>query len=328
LSTFDRLRFDCQAAGEFTTVTSLEDPSFQIQERFTAIGSDLCSQASVSTGVSIRDLNQTVQISTPRSGNGTGLNMIGDCPIDFYVNQAATSFGADLGAESEATVSLSGSRINIEYTQTFVSMDVTVRESSSFGCHFLVQVSMPTTYRTNETILGLLGTPNGMRNDDWIAPDGTIISAPTTEEESIFSTSYNYCVENWCVQDELDSIFTYADGESFDAINACDEDYADEIEDAVTNPSDELVAICGTNVFCLVDGVCGNLDDALNALEDEEIIEADQEETNPTPSAAPSFSSSPSTPRPSNSSRPTSTRGSKSQKSRSMTMSDSESIRS
>lgn len=238
----DRLRFDCQVGGEFTTVTSLEDPTFQIQERFTSVGSNFCSQASVSTGVAIHDVGQTFQISTPRSSNGTGLNMIGGCPIDFYFNETATTLGTDLGDASEATVAVSGTRINIEYKQTFVSIDITVRESASFGCHFLVQVFMPTAYRTGSTILGLLGTPNGLRSDDWRSPNGTILSTPSTAEESIFSTSYNYCRENWCIKDNASSVFVYGEGESFDAISGCDEDYADDIEAAIANPSDELVS--------------------------------------------------------------------------------------
>lgn len=36
-----------------------------------------------------------------------------------------------------------------------------------------------------------------------------------------------------------------------------------------------------------MDGICGGLDDALNAIDDEEQIESDQEELNPSPSSAP-----------------------------------------
>ena len=37
---WDGLKFDCQAAGEFITVTSLQDPTFQIQERFSEVSSN------------------------------------------------------------------------------------------------------------------------------------------------------------------------------------------------------------------------------------------------------------------------------------------------
>ncbi len=293
LSTFDRLRFDCQAAGEFVTVTSLENPSFQIQERFTSIGSDFCSQASVSTAVAIADVDTpTIQISTPRTSVPSSLNSIGNCQIDLFVDGTEMMFGDDIGS-SKVEVALSGSRISIVHTETFVSLDIAVSESSSFGCHFLVQVFIPNVYRLGETILGLLGTPNGDRSDDWRLPDGTVVAAPTSTEESIFSTSYNYCV-NWCIRDEANSIFTYRDGESFNQISGCDENYADDIEESIADPPPELVILCGSNVYCLVDGLCGNLDDALRALEDEETIENEQEAANPSPSSMPSESLQPS----------------------------------
>lgn len=51
------------AAGEFTTLTSLEDPAFKIQER-------TCGQASVLTGVALKDKDKPViQVSTPRAGS-------------------------------------------------------------------------------------------------------------------------------------------------------------------------------------------------------------------------------------------------------------------
>lgn len=165
ISTFDRLRFECQAAGEFVTVTSLEDPSFQIQERFTAIppSSDVCSHVSVSTGVAIVDREvPTIQISTPRSNrNGTAvLNMVGGCPIDFYVDGQAQTFDTDIG--SKVNVSVSGSDIRILHTESLVCIDISTRDSGSFGCHFTTQVFLPYVYRKDE-IVGLFGTPNGNR---------------------------------------------------------------------------------------------------------------------------------------------------------------------
>ena len=67
--------------------TSLEDPSFQIQQRFTAINdSSTCTQASVSTGLAMEDTGATtIQLSTPRNGQSS-LNTINSCPINFYVN--------------------------------------------------------------------------------------------------------------------------------------------------------------------------------------------------------------------------------------------------
>lgn len=293
LSTFDALRFDCQAAGEFITVTSLETPEFMIQERFTSVGSNLCSQASVSTGVVIKDKNvPKVQISTPRNNTNStshsSLNTIASCPIDFYVDGIANDLSDDNIGTSSIDVFRSGSRIRVSHTASFVSIDVRIQKTASFGCHFLVQVFIPFDYRPGETILGLLGTPDGNRRDDWRARNGTILGTPDTVQDSIFAPSYQYCVNNWCIQNSTESLFTYTSDESFSSIYACDKNYTDDIESAVSNPSEELSEICGANVFCLVDGFCGDLNDAANALRDEQIVENEQEAGAPSPSSAPS----------------------------------------
>ena len=81
-------------------MTSLEDPDFKIQERFTAIDST-CGQASISTGVALKDTGRPViQVSTPRGG-GTSLNTVNGCPIDFYVDGSANGIsGMDLSSSN------------------------------------------------------------------------------------------------------------------------------------------------------------------------------------------------------------------------------------
>lgn len=296
LSTFDRLRFDCQAEGEFITVTSAESPEFMVQERFTSIQSTFCSQASVSTGVVVQDLTlPRVQVSTPTLANASSLNSIRGCPIDLYVNGVASLLTNDFGLDVD--ISSSSSSVRIFYPSTFIRVDIGVRNSRSFGCSFLIQVFVPNNYRPGELIYGLLGTPNGDRRDDWRAPNGTVITTPAVEDATIFSRSYNYCATNWCIRDSNNSIFTYNTtlGESFDAFSGCDENYSSEIEDALTAGVDSaLTDICGTDVFCLVDGLCGDLDDAINALADEALVVSAQEAVDPLPSSQPSLSLTPS----------------------------------
>jgi hypothetical protein len=68
----------------------LEDPTFKIQERFTAVNTNSCGQASVSTGVAFRDTNKpVVQISTPRAEGASSLNEVNGCPVDLYVDGEA-----------------------------------------------------------------------------------------------------------------------------------------------------------------------------------------------------------------------------------------------
>jgi hypothetical protein len=161
--TFDKLKFDCQAAGVFTTLTSLENSSFKIQEKFTAVSTDTCSQASVSTGVAVTDTEKpTIQISTPGLGE-TSENTVNGCPVDFFVDGAESVLGEpDLsGSNVLVRQQQEPNRIKIIYTDTLLTIDVIVQQSVLFGCHIMVQVSLPDTYRAEETLLGLLGTPNG-----------------------------------------------------------------------------------------------------------------------------------------------------------------------
>jgi hypothetical protein len=76
---------------------SLEDQTFKIQERFTAVDTNSCGQASVSTGVAFRDTDKpVVQISTPRAGGTSSLNEVNGCPIDLYVDGEAQYLDIDL----------------------------------------------------------------------------------------------------------------------------------------------------------------------------------------------------------------------------------------
>ena len=101
-------------------------------------------------------------------------------------------------------------------TDNWFSFSVTVEQSDRFGCHFATQVNSPGTHFPNETMFGLLGTCNYDSSDDWRDTSGNVLTPPATPEEALFSTSYEYCTDNWCVHDETKSIFTYGAGESFE----------------------------------------------------------------------------------------------------------------
>jgi len=274
--------------SSLSVATSLEDSTFIIQERFTGVGSGLCSQASVSTGIAIAETElPTIQFSIP-NGDSTGSEILAGCPVDLFVNGQLTAISNGSGNPNVEILVLGGSTVRLRYPATGLEVRASVRNAAStFGCFFLVQVFLPLSYRPGETILGLLGKPNGRRNDDWVAPDGSSYSPPRNEQESIFSAAYDYCVSNWCIRDENDSIFSYRPDETFASISGCDENYSAEIEAAVANAGPDLVAICGSELFCLVDGVCGNLQDAQTALKDEILIETAQEDNPFSPSPSP-----------------------------------------
>lgn len=285
-------------------ITSLETPAFKIQERFTSVGSGICSQASVSTAVAISEVDiPTVQLSIPRlieeNRETEETTMVNDCPVDLYVDSIKlirwTASDAQNLYDIGIDISVAGSVITVKNTMTGVRSDIAVRNSAAFGCFFTMQHFLPRNYRPSDTLVGLLGTPNDNRGDDWISPDGTSYNPPANEAESIFSTSYQYCVENWCVRDESDSLFQYnsEDGESFETMFGCDKAYDGEIEAAVERAAVnrlDLIEVCGDAIFCILEGICGGIEEAAQVLMDEAILSANQEEGNPLPSTSPTAS--------------------------------------
>lgn len=127
---------------------------------------------------------------------------------------------------------------------------------------------MPDDYRTNETFVGLLGSPNGDRKDDWMTPQGSPVSI---QADKRFEPAYKYCTENWCVEDETESLFTYSnpDNNGFDEYYNCDAPYNTDIEDAVANAPEALISICAGDITCIIDGVAGNIADAESDLQNE-----------------------------------------------------------
>ena len=134
----------------------------------------------------------------------------------------------------------------------------------------------------------------------WVTTSGTPIQLPNDPAELLFETAYNYCVDNWCIKQAGDSLFSYPDGKGFADYNGCDIPYNNAIEQAVNNAGAELVSLCAGDTGCLVDGALGTRDDAEVALKDEEVFEEVTKEIEATlvpapaeePSAAPSVAPS------------------------------------
>ena len=69
---------------------------------------------------------------------------------------------------------------------------------------------------------GLLGTPNGAKDNDWPNKDGTYNSLPTTLKERTRSKTFNWCTQNWCLGHQESSLL---DDNNFEKYNYCDNAY-------------------------------------------------------------------------------------------------------
>lgn len=260
LITFDGLRYDCQATGEFTLVTSIDD-LFEIQARYNGPS----TSGSVTTGIVSRfRTSSTVQVSLGIE-NSSGSTELRGCPVLLVIDGKFKNIldDGDVGDKVSISASLSGD-IRIQYPNG-IEISFQVQVSSTFGCFFeYVEVFLPDSYVASNQIVGLLGTPNDDFRDDWMNRNGDRVPPPISSEERLFKRAYEYCVSNWCLNSANDSLFTYEEGTSFSDFNKCDVPYSNPPKISAASP--ELRSICGVDEACLIDGIVGGLDDARNSL--------------------------------------------------------------
>lgn len=73
-----------------------------------------------------------------------------------------------------------------------------------------------------DNIVGLLGSPNGNKADDWMesSKEGSIVPIPSFERKNrdLMQQGHDYCVANWCVGSSDNSLYGV---ENFNTYNNC-----------------------------------------------------------------------------------------------------------
>jgi len=241
--TCDELKFDCQAVGLFTLMSN---HMFNIQAYFIHLTNPWGS-ASVTNDIAIDFVKNepnnvpTMQFSFPRFSDyneGTTdfdpfQRKIGACPVLFYLDgqpidiSGVPQDGYLYGdANSDYSVKLLGwNQIDIKhkagedengnpyYSESVIWVDGS-GPYTAWACILTYFICLPGQDKTDfeDHSTGLLGSPNGDSQDDWMAPDGHILLIPDNGREE---ASFNYCVDNWCVEED-GSIFTYPGNTTYD----------------------------------------------------------------------------------------------------------------
>jgi von Willebrand factor type D domain len=236
--TFDGLKYDCQGEGEFVLLSSL-DSSFSVQGRF--VGAAAGKKASVTRGYVVQTGDEGVpkiQLSVPDE-------MTNGCPIELMVDGVPHDIYNDGTGSDFVQVQVVGQkgtqRVTIYYPSTGLHFTSLLSESETFGCYLSSSICLPDDYRPGESFVGLLGSPNGNRKDDWMTPQGSPVSILGDKR---FEAAYQYCTENWCVRNKTDSLFSHASDQTFNDAFNCDAPYNPAIEDAIANAADELIEMC------------------------------------------------------------------------------------
>lgn len=240
MTTFDGLRYDCQGRGHFILTQSGD---MQVQARFRKQG-----RVSLTTGMAVSEgpTSSVVEISIPVVA-GVG-------PV-VYVNGTEVTTSPPNIEDSNVIVKSNSDNgpFRVTYKDTALTVACSYRVSGFFGRYFNCRVALPAIYRAQGT-QGLLGSADDNSLNDWMQPDGTIVPIQLSYTGLRGQPALEYCVVNWCIRNETDTLFTFFDS-TFDSLSDCDEVTTETID--ITNPPAELVALCGNDEACLIEGVEG-----------------------------------------------------------------------
>jgi hypothetical protein len=161
------------------------------------------------------------------------------------------------GQDDKVKVFRDGSGIEIQYVESELRVSITLGYAN--GCYFDVCVYLPDTDKT----IGLLGTANGDVWDDWTTSDGEALPVPESLTDRMRNAGYEYCTQHWCIREESDSMFKYAeDGVDFVDIMHCNLPFGNTLEEFLVDVNQEILDFCGEELVCLLDAQMGGLDAA------------------------------------------------------------------
>eukprot|EP00980_Cylindrotheca_fusiformis_P013275 scaffold3374_cov141-Cylindrotheca_fusiformis.AAC.6 len=272
--TFDGVKYDVHVKGELTFLKSLNS-GFEIQARTEAVENHPQRYA-VTTGIVVKEDDlPKIQVSLASQNPEAAENVviIRNCPVQLFVDDVSRNIRTGSGTLA-ATVQTQGNRIVVEYESTGLQLDMEVT-SWRDTCHFSIDYLLGDC-RCGETLVGILGNPNGEWHDDWMEEDGTPVEIPSKDKDRRFGKAFEYA-KTWCVTEET-SNFAYEEGTDFDTFDECTDDYDDEMEEVVEEASDECKDKCmidgELDAGCVID--C----EVLGTEAGDEYV--DKEETTPT----------------------------------------------
>ncbi|CAJ1948239.1 unnamed protein product [Cylindrotheca closterium] len=248
LVTFDNIRYSCQGKGDFV-LFRLATSGLQIQTRFERLDQfvSLATGFAGTTGFS----GHTIEISIPQTYAGK---------IDLFVDGSKLELGAGYD-DDQFRVTVSGRTHTVFFKASKLSV---VADFILIGVpHLEVNVRVPSSIR-GDAISGLLGSPDGNPFNDWTTKNGEVLD---TNFRFSNEDGYKYCTTEWCISDVSESLFTYNQAGDFLSLSGCDEEYPGSVD--LSQASQELRELCGSNEACLVDGIVLGVEGAQSLLEAE-----------------------------------------------------------
>jgi len=235
ITTFDGIKYDCQGDGEFVLAKAVDpESSFEIQARFESIGKErmvsITKAVSISTGV---DGEPDVDIFTKEEN--------GECILYYFVDGDPTDFSSPVpGISYEGNGDDSKDKSDYIFFTKSGIMFTTYAKDGNFGCVLNSKVCLPPSFVQEEDIVGLLGTPDGIKTNEWTNAFGAELDQSDTGK----AAGYEMCTNYWCVRKEEDSIFGYEEGTQWSDFFNCDVPYDPSNEEYLLDPPDECEECC------------------------------------------------------------------------------------
>jgi len=230
IRTCDGLWYDCQANG---IVTLMKNELFNIQGNF--VHPPGRKHVTITNDVAIQHLpsGKTLQFSfvpdlDTFDGSGDFYEFGPECPLLFYADGKLQDVNQNLedsdgylygDASSDHSARFVGHHeIRVIHKEKSGGVSEAHLRVSGEGrsCHWNFYVCVPSQqHKLAENTVGLLGTPDGNSQNDWMDVLGNSVAIPDAESKrDLNKAAFEYC-HDWCVSED-DSIMEYPEGTSYE----------------------------------------------------------------------------------------------------------------
>ncbi|CAJ1959551.1 unnamed protein product [Cylindrotheca closterium] len=253
-TTFDKLKYDCQGHGEFVIAMSKGSDPLAIHGRFVRVRESK-AKPTVTKSVAIKVVEEVpiIQVTAPPQ------KIDGKCPVTFTVGKEETpteDIVSFVNANYNGTVNIFSNGRNIIFTYPGASARVQITAGGG-GNRCVLNTNLcltPEAHGGAENIVGLLGSPDGVKENDWMTRDGSFVPLPevctipdpTNSETKECKKARNkggheWCVDNWCIGHADNSLWSE---ESHAEYNECDNREPDGFFDDIDDVDPAIVEAC------------------------------------------------------------------------------------
>lgn len=235
VESYDGLDWNCMGAGHFLLLDGEQAnnkyENFQIQALFDKSPWSDEGQVTVTRAIAIDSGEKgvpIVQLTAPWDEKPKKCK-----DFKFYVDGVETPITAGSGKDNKVSVDIisgpEGKTYVLTYPDKGVQVSIDIWPTDDHGCLIDAGVCLGEYWSKRGNIAkGLLGGyPNDDTSDDWVNRAGKPV--PIDMENRKGKKAYDFCVANWCIRNEMESIFTYegttreGNMASFSYYNKCDD---------------------------------------------------------------------------------------------------------